>query len=314
MIKRFFLFSVLLCSFKGYAMQCLLDNVAIRSKDNPVGSINIETVDGIYKESINGKIGSNGVIWCSKPKKGTVGRNIRIESVKNPKNICFKGISRVRGPGGRLETATWNSTVDAVHPVFQRRKDQGSFSHTGTDYTLTACEPNKKIIPGSYDLDVMVFSWQREGYAKGKIHYKLNVNVKDTESKASCNISNKESAIMNYGRLSANTGVHHKSYDAQISCTRPTSFSYKLYNATPQINSLPSEKSNDIYLGVGLEVVNGTLWVSTVNDTPLKLSGRLNSADTAYLRINSKVNTAPGNIAGTGGKMNGSAILEILAD
>ncbi|EAX4319112.1 hypothetical protein EUW78_19950 [Salmonella enterica subsp. enterica serovar Richmond] len=295
-------------------MQCFLDGAEVRYKEHNVGSVNIETVDGFYKGSTNGNIGSVGVIRCTAAKPGTHGRNIRIESIKNQVNICLKGTSRVTGPGGGVRTATWNSIVDAIHTVFATRRDAGRFIHSGTDYTLTACESNKKITPGSYKLDVMAFTWQRVGGVKGKIHYKLQVNVKDTETKASCNISNKNSATMEYGKLSADTGVHQKYYDAQISCNRPTSFSYKLYNATPQVNSLPLEISNDVYLGVGLDVVNGTLWVSTVNNTPLKLSGRLNSADTAYLRINSKVNTAPGNIAGTGGKMNGSAILEILAD
>lgn len=313
MIKPCFFF-ILFISFKGDAMQCLLDGVETRKKKEDIGNINIETIDGFYKGSVNGNIGSVGSIKCDKPKPQTHGRNIRIESVKSHGNICFTGRSSVRKGSGTVETRDWNSNISKEHTVFKTERGELTYRHTGTNYTLTACDPAKKIIQGSYEFDVMLFSWQRVGGVKGYINYRLKVNVKDKENKAVCNISNKGNARMLYGELSAGTGEHQKHYDAQISCNMITSFSYKLRGATPQINTLPSVINNDTYLGVGLGVINGTLWVSTVNNSPLKLSGRLNSADTGYLRINSKVNTAPRNIKDTGGGFAGSAILEITAD
>lgn len=309
MIKPCFFF-ILFISFNGYAMQCLLDGVEIREKKEDIGNITIETIDGFYKGSVNGNIGSVGSIKCDKPKPSTHGRNIRIESVKSHSNICFTGRSSVRKGSGTVATSNWNSNLSKVHPVFQTERGKITYRHTGTNYTITACDPAKKIIQGSYEFDVMLFSWQRVGGAKGTINYRLKVNVKDKKTKAICNISNKGSARMLYGELSAGTGEHQRYYDSQISCNMITSFSYKLRGTTSQINTL----SNDTYLGVGLGPINGTLWVSTVNNSPLKLSGRLNSADTSYLRINSKVNTAPSNIKDAGGEFAGSAILEITAD
>lgn len=315
MVKPCFFF-ILFISFNGYAMQCTLEGAGPedRKKQIDIGNINIETIDGLYKGSVNGNIGSVGAIKCSKAKDLTNGRNIRIESVKSHSNICFTGRSSVRKGGETVNTKDWNSNISKEHAVFQREREKKTYRHTGTNYTLTACDPAKKIIQGSYEFDVMLFTWQRVGGVKGNINYRLKVNVKDKKNKAICNISNKGSARMLYGELSAGTGEHQRYYDSQISCNMITSFSYKLRDATPQINTLPSVISNDTYLGVGLGVINGTLWVSTVNNSPLKLSGRLNSADTGYLRINSKVNTARGNIKETGGGFAGSAILEITAD
>ncbi|ECW0470404.1 TPA: hypothetical protein R4G84_002891 [Salmonella enterica subsp. enterica serovar Mississippi] len=309
MKKNNVILGVLLFSANGYAAQCYLSGSSYNVKP-----INITTVDGYYHGFAEGNIGPVGYISCAAATPTNHGRNIRVESVKSHGNICLRGNTRVMGPGGVEETAYWNSNVSDVHPVFPRRRDAGRFSHNGTAYILTACNPNQTIAPGSYTLDVMLLSWQRIGN-RGAIHYKLNVNVNNTESRPTCSISNKGNATIAFGKLTASTGTHQKYYDAQISCTKPTSFSYRLHGATPQINSLPLEVNNDSYLGVGLGVVNGALWVSSVkNNDPLKLSGHLNSADTSFIRINSRVNTELSNISSRGGEMNGSAILEIIPD
>lgn len=314
MIKKIILFSVLLCSFTVHAkekrMQCRLDGDEIRRKEIDAGSINIETVDGLFKGSKDGNVGQKGYIQCinANASPGPHGRNIRIESYKNEFNICFKGNTTINE-----RNKLWDNTVGRVFPVFQTERAQKKYEHFKTTYTLTACDPGKKIPSGTHVVNLMALSWQRLLEVRGIMFYRLQVNVKDSVEKVTCKISNKGDAQMKYGRLPT-SNTYRKHYDAKIECNKPTSFSYKLHNATPQVSGIPSIISDKTYLGVGLGVVNGTVWVSTVDNTPLTLSGKRRSEENPYLRINSEINVAPGNIKDTGGEMNGSVILQILTD
>ncbi|EAA8957250.1 hypothetical protein G4M62_004331 [Salmonella enterica subsp. enterica] len=107
-------------------MQCTLEGAGPedRKKQIDIGNINIETIDGLYKGSVNGNIGSVGAIKCSKAKDLINGRNIRIESVKSHSNICFTGRSSVRKGGGTVNTKDWNSNISKEHAVFPREREK----------------------------------------------------------------------------------------------------------------------------------------------------------------------------------------------
>ncbi|MBJ9325126.1 hypothetical protein I5501_23285 [Citrobacter freundii] len=275
--------------------------------------IYLDTVDNKSEKDIDVIIDTT--MSCRASPGGATTRNMILSSQSVGNNA---GSFRVQAFGAAIHNSYTNNNYGSA-PMHYRTipcnapRGCPNFRTLGNNVTIRI-KKGDTINHGTYD----IFRFQVK-IGKDARYWTKTAQIKITgtnkPSPTSCFISNKGNAYIDFKRLQAGSGIHQKYYDALISCTRPASFKYRLHSSTPQITSLPTEENNDRYLGVGLGVVNGALWVSSVNNsTPLALSGRLNTTNNPYIRINSRINSAAKNISSTGGQLSGSAILEIIAD